>query len=357
MNILTLDGITKTYGSSTVVDDLNLELKRGEFISLLGPSGCGKTTTLRMIAGFITPASGTIVMNDRVLFGPGKCLPPEKRKMSMIFQSYALWPNMTVEENVGFGLRMRKVSGTEAKRRVAEMLDVVQLGALAKRSPSELSGGQQQRVALARALVVKPDLVLLDEPLSNLDANLREEMRREIRRLHDEFGTTSIYVTHDQSEAMTSSDRIAVMNKGKIEQIDGPEQIYAHPATRYVAEFIGRSNILHGTVDRDGISFGSFDVPLSGIRPPHASDKRAVYAIRAQNLRLHAAKPPVGDAQVWIHGRIVERAFHGETWEYTFQDEHGRNRLRVSAPSVQSIPLMERSWLALDPAALVPVVE
>ena len=222
MDKLKLTSLTKKFGDITVVDNLNLTLRPGEFVSLLGPSGCGKTTTLRMIAGFVTPSAGTVEMDGKPMSSAHAALPPEKRRMSMIFQSYALWPNMTVEQNVAFGLKMRKVPKDEQRTRVARILEVVKLKHLAARYPNELSGGQQQRVSLARALVVQPEILLLDEPLSNLDANLREEMRSEIRRLHNEFGITSIYVTHDQSEAMTTSDRIAVMHKGRIEQIDDP---------------------------------------------------------------------------------------------------------------------------------------
>jgi ABC-type Fe3+/spermidine/putrescine transport system ATPase subunit len=233
--MLTLERLTKSYGSNRVVDGLNLALQAGEFVSLLGPSGCGKTTTLRMVAGFVKPSAGRIVADGNELSSAGSAVAPEKRGMSMIFQSYALWPNMTVAQNVAFGLKMRGVAAAERRQRVGRMLEVVQLGHLASRYPNELSGGQQQRVSLARAIVVRPSVLLLDEPLSNLDANLREEMRSEIRRLHDEFGTTSIYVTHDQAEAMVTSDRIAVMNGGRIEQVDEPQRLYARPATRFVA--------------------------------------------------------------------------------------------------------------------------
>src|SRR3569833_2197207 len=190
---LSLDRLTCVYDSFTAVDQLSLDIAPGEFISLLGPSGCGKTTTLRMIAGFVRPTGGTIAMDGETISSPEGSLPPEKRQMSMIFQSYAIWPNMTVAENVAFGLKLRKLAAAEVKRRVAGILDVVQLGALADRYPAELSGGQQQRVALARAIVVQPAILLLDEPLSNLDANLREEMRFEIRRLHDEFKIAMVY--------------------------------------------------------------------------------------------------------------------------------------------------------------------
>src|SRR5271169_5180148 len=232
-----------------VVDGLELVLEEGEFVSLLGPSGCGKTTTLRMIAGFIDPTAGSIEMDGQILSSPAGSLPPERRQMSMIFQSYAIWPNMTVLENVAFGLKLRKLASGEVARRAHEMLEVVHMGHLAGRYPAELRGGQQQRVALARAIVIKPQVLLLDEPLSNLDANLREEMRFEIRRLHDEFRITTVYVTHDQAEAMVTSDRIAVMNQGRVEQIDTPYILYNRPRTTFVAGFIGRTNFLHAKVE------------------------------------------------------------------------------------------------------------
>ena len=204
------------------VQDVSLTLQEGEFVSLLGPSGCGKTTTLRMIAGFISPTAGHDRDGRRGAVGARRVVPPERRGMSMIFQSYAIWPNMTVAENVAFGLKLRRLPRRGVRSAARRMLDVVQLGHLSDRYPAELSGGQQQRVALARAIVIEPEVLLLDEPLSNLDANLREEMRFEIRRLHDEFRITTVYVTHDQAEAMVTSDRIAVMNQGRIEQVDDP---------------------------------------------------------------------------------------------------------------------------------------
>ena len=249
MSRLVLRGLTKAFGKLTVVDSVDLALEEGEFVSLLGPSGCGKTTTLRMIAGFLEPTSGTIEMDGKLISSPGSVMPPERRQMSMIFQSYAIWPNMTVEENVSFGLKLRKLPSEEVRRRTAEILEIVQMSHLAGRYPAELSGGQQQRVALARAIVVKPSVLLLDEPLSNLDANLREEMRFEIRRLHERLGITIVYVTHDQAEALTMSDRIAVFHRGVIQQIDTPAAVYEQPRNAFVASFIGESNRLAGVVE------------------------------------------------------------------------------------------------------------
>jgi iron(III) transport system ATP-binding protein len=244
---LELVDLTKRYAGVASVDALSLAVEQGEFICLLGPSGCGKTTTLRMIAGFIEPDAGEIRLDGKPVSKPGMVLPPERRQMSMIFQSYAIWPHMTVAQNVSYGLRMRDVAAAECSTRVNAVLDATRLGELHARYPAELSGGQQQRVALARALAPQPEIILLDEPLSNLDANLRGDMRHEIRRLHDEFHSTSIYVTHDQVEAMTMADRIVVMNRGRIEQIGTPQEVYDRPNSRFVAKFIGGSNVLDVT--------------------------------------------------------------------------------------------------------------
>ena len=218
-----LRGLTKRFGSLAVVDNVGLRIDHGQLVCLLGPSGCGKTTTLRLIAGFLEPSDGDIHVGDRVVSSRARTLPPEQRKMSMIFQSYALWPHMTVAENIVYGLRLRKLDRDTIAKKLAAILATTKLEVLAQRYPGELSGGQQQRVALARALIVEPETLLLDEPLSNLDANLREEMRFEIRRLHDEYRYTTVSVTHDQSEAMTTADLIAVMNGGRIDQLGTPE--------------------------------------------------------------------------------------------------------------------------------------
>ena len=270
MSKLLLSNLGKSFGSSVAVQDVTLSLEEGEFVSLLGPSGCGKTTILRMIAGFIRPNAGTIAMNGVVLSSATHVVPPEKRGMSMIFQSYAIWPNMTVSQNVAFGLEMRRLPASELKRKLDQVLEVVQLAPLRDRYPAELSGGQQQRVALARAIVIEPEILLMDEPLSNLDANLREEMRSEIRRLHDEFRITTVYVTHDQAEAMTTSDRIVVMNHGRVEQVDDPVSLYNHPRTRFVANFLGGTNFLDGSLEGSHVVFPGFSVP-STLIPGHGS--------------------------------------------------------------------------------------
>jgi iron(III) transport system ATP-binding protein len=244
MTHLELVELTKRYAGIGAVDGVSIAVGKGEFICLLGPSGCGKTTTLRMIAGFLEPDGGEIRVEGRVVSRPGKALPPERRNMSMIFQSYAVWPHMTVLENVAYGLKMQKRPAQERRERGMAMLAATRLTEHAQKYPAALSGGQQQRVALARALAPNPGILLLDEPLSNLDANLRGEMRMEIRRLHERFGNTSIYVTHDQMEAMTMADRIVVMNAGRIEQVGTPQEVYDAPKSRFVARFIGASNVV-----------------------------------------------------------------------------------------------------------------
>ena len=254
MAFLELERLSKSFGAHLAVDGLTLGVEKGEFVSLLGPSGCGKTTTLQMIAGFVEPSGGTIRLEGRDLLA----VKPAKRGLGIVFQSYALFPHMTVTENVSFGLEMQRVAAFERAKRVAETLELVGLGAFAGRFPRQLSGGQQQRVALARALVIRPQILLLDEPLSNLDAKLREEMQIELRQIQRTVGTTTILVTHDQGEAMALSDRIVVMNQGRAEQIGPPHEAYERPATAFVASFLGKTNLVRGQAVRpERISFAT----------------------------------------------------------------------------------------------------
>ena len=355
MSKLALIGLGKSFGATPAVVDVDLELKQGEFVSLLGPSGCGKTTTLRMIAGFIKPTTGTIAMDGVAMSSPASVVAPEKRGMSMIFQSYAIWPNMTVGQNVAFGLQLRKLGRAEIRERVDRILDVVQMKHLKDRYPAELSGGQQQRVALARAIVIEPEVLLLDEPLSNLDANLREEMRSEIRRLHDAFRITTVYVTHDQAEAMVTSDRIVVMNHGRIEQVDDPVSLYNTPRTRFVAGFIGRTNFLDGLVEGDRIAFEGFTLPAA-LAPParHPESaippKRASFSIRPQTIGIVRGRPAEPDAGWWIEGTVVERAYLGEYWEYVVRPRESGARIRVTTEPLTIHEVDDPVWLRLDPA-------
>jgi spermidine/putrescine transport system ATP-binding protein len=244
-----LERVTKRFDDATAVDDLSLEIPRGSFFALLGPSGCGKTTSLRMIGGFEEPTAGTIYLGDRDVTG----LPPYKRDVNTVFQSYALFPHMTIGENVAFGLERRKIAKSEIRTRVAEVLELVDLAGREKRKPTQLSGGQQQRVALARAIVNNPRVLLLDEPLGALDLKLRKQMQLELKRIQNEVGITFVHVTHDQEEAMTMADTIAVMNQGRIEQLGAPNDLYERPRTAFVAGFLGKSNLLNGTVAGDGL--------------------------------------------------------------------------------------------------------
>ena len=246
MSYLVLNRLSKRYGDLTAVEDLSLSVERGEFISLLGPSGCGKTTTLQMIAGFVEPSGGSIVLDGKDV----SRTPANKRGLGMVFQNYALFPHMTAAENVSFGLEMQRVGKDERQARVAEALKLVGLSHLADRHPARMSGGQQQRVALARALVIRPSVLLLDEPLSNLDAKLREEMQLELRSIQRTVGTTTILVTHDQAEAMALSDRIVVMNQGRAEQVGPPHEVYERPASAFVAGFLGKTNLVNGVTVR-----------------------------------------------------------------------------------------------------------
>ena len=344
MSSVELRGLTKRYGDAMAVDDVSLRIGHGKLVCLLGPSGCGKTTTLRLIAGFIEPTAGEIFVGERMVSSPARTLPPEQRNMSMIFQSYALWPHMTVAENVAYGLRLRKMDRETIGKKLAAILATTRLEALAGRYPGELSGGQQQRVALARALVIEPETLLLDEPLSNLDANLREEMRFEVRRLHDAYRYTTIYVTHDQAEAMTASDLIAVMNGGRVEQLGPPEEIYLRPRTEFVARFIGGSNILRGrTVDGSRVSFAG--VALRCADGGLVAGGETAISIRQHDIRL-ATAPPAPPAENVVKATVIRQVFLGGSRDYMVEAADG-TQLRVTAPPEQSIPPGSAVWLHL----------
>ncbi len=344
MSSVELRGLTKRYGTATAVDGVSLRIEHGKLVCLLGPSGCGKTTTLRLIAGFMEPTAGEIFVGDRLVSSPSRTLPPEQRNMSMIFQSYALWPHMSVAENVAYGLRLRKMDAETIRKKLAAILATTRLEAFAGRYPGELSGGQQQRVALARALVIEPETLLLDEPLSNLDANLREEMRFEVRRLHDAYRYTTVYVTHDQAEAMTASDLIAVMNAGRVEQLGTPEEIYLRPRTEFVARFIGGSNILRGrNVDGGRVQFAGVALRCDGSRLA-ASGETAV-SIRQHDIRLSTAPPPGENV---VPATVIRQVFLGGSRDYMVEASDG-TQLRVTAPAEQSIPPGAAVWLHLPP--------
>ena len=339
-----LKGLSKHYGSAVAVDDVSLRVEHGQLVCLLGPSGCGKTTTLRLIAGFIEPSAGEIEVGGKVLSSPSRTVPPEGRKMSMIFQSYALWPHMTVAENVAYGLKIRKLDRATIDTKLKAILSTAHLEALAERYPGELSGGQQQRVSLARALVVEPETLLLDEPLSNLDANLREEMRFEIRRLHDQYRYTTVYVTHDQSEAMTTADLIAVMNKGKVEQLGPPEEIYTRPRTEFVARFIGGSNVLAATaLDEARVSVAGG--VLRTIGRPLIAGRPVAVSVRQHEIGIALESPPSG-MENHLHGTVTRQVFLGSTRDYTVALDD-RTELRVTAPPGRNIAPGQSVWLNL----------
>src|ERR1700748_3243610 len=315
-----LRGLTKRFGSLAVVDDVSLKIDHGKLVCLLGPSGCGKTTTLRLIAGFLEPSAGEIHVGDRVVSSPAKTLPPEQRKMSMIFQSYALWPHMTVADNITYGLGLRKLDRETIAKKLAVILATTKLEPLAQRYPGELSGGQEQRVALARALIVEPETLLLDEPLSNLDANLREEMRFEIRRLHDQYRYTTVYVTHDQSEAMTTADLIAVMNAGKIDQLGTPQQIYDTPQSEFVARFIGASNVIKAVArDANHVTFSGAVLQVVGATL--SAGQTAALAIRTPTTRI--STQPQQTTQTAAKAPVTRQVFLGASRDYMVETTDG----------------------------------
>lgn len=338
MSEVRIENVYKRFEDITTIHDLNLHIKDGEFTSLLGPSGCGKTTTLRMIAGFERASEGNIWIGDKCVFSEENKIfvPPEKRGIGMVFQSYAVWPHMNVKENVGYPLKIKKVPVGPREEAVARALEMVHLAEYGNRLPSELSGGQQQRVALARALVAKPDLLLLDEPLSNLDAKLRESMRFEIKSLQKQLGITVIYVTHDQSEAMTMSDRVVVIDKGVIQQVGTPHDIYTNPANKMVADFIGLVNFLPGTASGNTASIDG--VPGEFSNPDTSQQGEVTIAIRPENISINREG---GMAS----GIITEAYYLGDAVDYRINVNEYMIRVIVKGEDLNTHTIGEKVYL------------
>ncbi len=335
MTFIQIRNLVKKFGEVIAVDHIDLDVKKGELITLLGPSGCGKTTTLRCIAGLEIPDGGEITIEGKVVTSAEKgiFIPPHKRGIGMVFQNYAVWPHMRVYDNIAYGLKLMKLPKSEIKSRVKEVLELVGLEGLERRYPTQLSGGQQQRVALARALVTQPRVLLLDEPLSNLDAKLRERMRFEIRGLVKKVKITTVYVTHDQAEAMVISDRIVIMNRGKIMQIGKPEEIYMHPANRFVADFIGISNFIPGKIEALLENFtGVFSTDfgekiICKISPRLKTGDRAFILVRPEDILMYKSNPPSENS---FKAKIKHRVYLGNvTYYWVIVDS---NELRIQAP-------------------------
>ena len=350
---LRIEGVSKSFGAVTAVDNVSLDIARGEFFALLGPSGCGKTTLLRMLAGFETPSAGALLLDGVDL----AALPPYRRPVNMMFQSYALFPHMSVAGNVAFGLRQDRVPRAEIATRVADALALVELSPLARRKPHQLSGGQRQRVALARSLVKRPKLLLLDEPLAALDKKLREQTQFELMEIQQRVGITFVIVTHDQDEAMTVADRIAVMDRGRIAQVDTPAAIYEAPRSRYVAEFIGDVNIFEGragAVNGDDIVVDQTDAP-GGLAAPARNDSpqagdAVLLAVRPEKIEIAAEPPPTGTPNA-MAGEVTEIGYLGSVSTYRVRLDSGKmvvstqtNRLRHGGGVIDRGARVHLSW-------------
>ncbi len=359
MTSISLEGLSKHFpvpAGSVVraVDDVTLKINRGELFFLLGPSGCGKTTLLRVVAGIIRPTSGRVFFDDRDMAR----VSPEQRNTGMVFQSYALWPHMTVAHNVGFGLRARKVPRDERNDRVRRALEMVHMERYASHKPGQLSGGEQQRVSLARALSIRPNVLLLDEPLSNLDTQLRQKMRTEIRRICKESGITAIYVTHDQKEALAMADRVAVMSKGRIVQVGSPSELYRRPTSRFVAECMGKTNLLRAKVlSKDGdtlhlqTSAGELRSTVFDSSNTHTGAE-VMCSIRPEALRL--VEGGSTDTQSILHGKLRESTFLGECVQYTITCADGMTLKALEMHSSRIIPVSEREiFMVVEPHDVV----
>ena len=351
---IVIEGVHKTFGAVTAVDNVNLRIYKGEMFALVGASGCGKTTLLRMLAGFATPSSGRILIEDADMTN----VPPHERPVNMMFQSYALFPHMTVEDNVGYGLRRMTLENSVRAKRIQEALDMVQLGALARRKPHQLSGGQRQRVALARALIRRPKVLLLDEPLSALDKKLREQTQFELMNIQSQVGITFVFVTHDQDEAMALSTRIAVMNRGQAVQVGTPAEIYEFPQTRFVADFIGTTNMFEGTVDDSGSGHITVRSTEAGCNllvdefGHFASGQKVWVALRPEKIRL-SKQPVSGDGVNQIKGTVWELGYLGNRSTYRIKTETGKlvtvfaqNERRTAQWSIDWSDEVYLSWTA-----------
>jgi len=357
MSFVELDSLTKRFGEEVAVSSIDLSIEQGEFVTLLGPSGCGKTTTLRCIAGLERPDGGEIRIEGDVVtsVSKGVHLTPEQRNLGMVFQSYAVWPHMTVFDNVAYGLRVRRRGRVEIREKTTKALELVGLGQLAERFATKLSGGQRQRVALARAIVYNPRVVLFDEPLSNLDAKLREQMRVELARLQHDVGITSVYVTHDQAEALVMSDRVVVMNKGVIQQIGDPHTIYSRPANAFVANFIGVANLLEGGLLGRSGETADIEISLGPGRPPlrlkaaggegaRAGD-RVILSVRPEDLSLHVHLPQ--DASNLIEGQVIDTVYLGNFLDC--QVQVGQYEVGVQIDHFEQLAKGQKVYLTFRP--------
>ncbi len=357
---LRLESVTKRFGAFVAVDDVSLAVPAGSFFALLGPSGCGKTTTLRMIAGFIEPTAGVIRIGGRVVSDPARrvLIQPERRRVGMVFQSYAVWPHMSVHENVAYPLQVRRVPVREKAERVARALLQVKLDGLGERYPHQLSGGQQQRVALARALVFRPSLLLLDEPLSALDKNLRADMQIELKALHEQLGLTFIYVTHDQQEALSMSDEVAILQAGRLVQHGTPAELYDQPASRFVAGFLGRSNFWSGQVEAtraDGFTYRAGPHLMRQANAQAEIGERVLIALRPEKLRVLDEHDAADNA---VDGQVAASSYLGDSWLLQL-DVVGLGRVQITTPTWRRQPPLPSDTMRVgwDADASVPVME